>query len=182
MIAPDTKNWTWVLTRACPECGFDASTCQATEVADLVRKNSQAWRRLLEAGAIRPGRPDESTWSTLEYACHVRDVYRRFFSRINLMLSEDDPLFENWDQDASAVADAYEQQVPAAVIDELDGAAEAVASQLDSVGGGAWQRTGRRSDGASFQVQTIARYMVHDTVHHVWDVARPDMTADLGAD
>jgi len=37
------------------------------------------------------------------------------------MLSEDDPLFENWDQDASAVADAYEHQVPATVIDELDG-------------------------------------------------------------
>ena len=36
------------------------------------------------------------------------------------MLSEDDPLFENWDQDASAVEDAYEQQVPAAVVDELD--------------------------------------------------------------
>ena len=94
MTAPDTKNWTWVLTRACPECGFDASTCQAVEVAGLVRENSQAWWRLLQAGTIRPGRPDESTWSTLEYACHVRDVYRRFFARIDLMLSEDDPQFE----------------------------------------------------------------------------------------
>ena len=174
MIVPDTKNWTWVLTRACPECGFDASTCRADEVAGLVRENSQAWHRLFQAGAIRPGRPNESTWSTLEYTCHVRDVYRRFFTRINLMLSEDDPLFENWDQDASAVADSYEHQVPATVIDELDGAAEAVASQLDRVVGPAWQRTGRRSDGASFEVQTIARYMVHDTVHHLWDVAQQD--------
>jgi hypothetical protein len=22
-ITPDTKDWTWVLERACPECGFD---------------------------------------------------------------------------------------------------------------------------------------------------------------
>ena len=22
-IIPDTKNWTWVLERPCPECGFD---------------------------------------------------------------------------------------------------------------------------------------------------------------
>jgi len=22
-IMPDTKDWTWVLRRACPECGFD---------------------------------------------------------------------------------------------------------------------------------------------------------------
>lgn len=172
VIAPDTKNWTWVLTRVCPECGFDASRCQADEVAGLVRENSQAWERLLQDGAIKPGRPDGSTWSTLEYACHVRDVYRRFFKRIDLMLSEDDPLFENWDQDASAVADAYEQQVPEAVVHELTAAARAVASQLDQVTGPAWQRAGRRSDGASFRVETIAPYMVHDGVHHLWDVDR----------
>jgi hypothetical protein len=174
MIAPDTKDWTWVLARACPECGFDAATCRADEVAGLVRENSQAWHRLLAAGAIRPGRPNGSTWSTLEYACHVRDVYRRFLSRIDLMLSEDDPLFENWDQDASAVADAYERQAAATVVDELNGAAQAVASQLDGVAGPAWQRPGRRSDGASFEVQTIARYMLHDTVHHLWDVGQQD--------
>ena len=170
MIVPDTKDWTWVLTRACPECGFDASTCRADEVAGLVRENSQAWQRLGQAGAIRPGRPDEPTWSTLEYACHVRDVYRRFFKRIDLMLSEDDPAFGNWDQDASAVEEAYDQQVPAAVVGELAVAAEALASLLDQVQGPAWQRAGRRSDGASFRVETIASYMVHDTVHHLWDV------------
>ncbi|PVY29285.1 hypothetical protein C7458_10631 [Williamsia muralis] len=24
-IVPDTKNWTWVLERPCPDCGFDPS-------------------------------------------------------------------------------------------------------------------------------------------------------------
>ena len=23
-ITPDTKDWTWVLERPCPECGFEA--------------------------------------------------------------------------------------------------------------------------------------------------------------
>jgi hypothetical protein len=174
VIVPDTKDWTWVLTRSCPECGFDASTLPATAVAGLVRENSGAWERLLQEGAIRPGRPDEVTWSALEYAGHVRDVYRRYYKRIDLMLNEDDPLFENWDQDASAVEEAYELQEPATVIGELSAAAGAVAAQLDGVAGPAWQRPGRRSDGASFRVETIARYMVHDTVHHVWDVARQD--------
>ncbi len=170
MIVPDTKDWTCVLTRVCPECGFDASARQADEVAGLVRENSQAWQRLLGVGAIKPGRPDEATWSTLEYACHVRDVYRRFYTRIDLMLNEDDPAFENWDQDASAVEDAYEQQVPATVVGELAVSAEALASLLDKVEGPAWLRPGRRSDGASFRVETIAPYMAHDTVHHLGDV------------
>ena len=25
-IVPDDKDWTWVLERPCPECGFDAAT------------------------------------------------------------------------------------------------------------------------------------------------------------
>lgn len=33
-----------------------------------------------------------------------------------------------------------------------------------------WLRTGRRSDGASFTVESFARYFVHDPIHHVHDV------------
>ena len=169
VIEPDTKDWTWVLERPCPECGFDASACPPEAVAGLVRGNAEAWRRLLDDGAIRPGRPDDATWSPLEYACHVRDVYRRYRDRIELMLARDDPSFPNWDQDASAVDDRYDEQDPARVVAELQAAAEALAARLDGVA--EWDRPGRRSDGASFTVATIARYMVHDPIHHHWDVA-----------
>ena len=109
VIDPDTKDWMWVLERACPECGFDASKCGAEDVAGLIRDNAQVWERFRRNGTIRPGRPNESTWSTLEYACHVRDVYRIYRTRIERMLTEDDPLFEYWDQDAAAIAHSYEQ-------------------------------------------------------------------------
>jgi len=32
-IEPDTKDWTWVLERPCPECGFDATAIAVTELA-----------------------------------------------------------------------------------------------------------------------------------------------------
>lgn len=172
MIVPDDKDWTWVLTRPCPDCGFDASACLAEDVPEEVRRNALAWRCLFEEGAIRKGRPNASTWSTLEYACHVRDVYRRYHQRIEVMLTHVDPLFPNWDQDASAVDDAYDSQAPAVVLDGLTAAADQVARQLSTVSGLSWSRTGRRSDGAEFTVGTIARYMVHDPIHHVWDVRR----------
>jgi hypothetical protein len=38
------------------------------------------------------------------------------------------------------------------------------------VTGGQWQRTGVRSDGALFTVETFGRYLVHDPTHHLWDV------------
>ena len=170
MIVADTKDWTWVLERPCADCGFDAGACDPVAVPGLTRENVADWRRLLDAGDIRAGRPNDRTWSALEYACHVRDVYRRYHDRIALMLTEDDPLFPNWDQDVSAVEDRYEAQQPDQVVAQLAAAGERVAVQLEGVERGQWDRRGRRSDGASFTVATIARYMVHDPIHHVWDV------------
>jgi hypothetical protein len=171
MIVPDDKDWTWVLDRGCPECGFDASTCVAGTVPDLLRANATSWQELLREGVVRPGRLSATTWSPLEYACHVRDVYARYAQRIELMLIEDDPLYPNWDQDASAIEDRYEEQDPVVVIGDLGARAEALAQLLEGLSASAWERPGRRSDGASFTVDSISRYMIHDPKHHLWDVA-----------
>jgi len=112
----------------------------------------------------------EVTWSPLEYGCHVRDVFRRFDERLELMLTQDDPLFPNWDQDATAVTERYAGQDPAQVSDELHQAAQTIAASFTAVTGDQWQRPGRRSDGAAFSVTTLARYFMHDPIHHLWDV------------
>jgi hypothetical protein len=173
MIVPDDKDWTWVLDRRCPECGFEAGAVPADAVAALTRANATVWTDLLADGQIHAERPDDATWSSLEYACHVRDVFVRYEQRLALMQEEDDPLFPNWDQDVSATEDRYDDQDPAEVIDALGDAAEALAGRLDTIADDEWARRGRRSDGASFTIDTIARYMLHDPVHHVWDVTRP---------
>jgi hypothetical protein len=168
-IEPDQKDWTWVLDETCHECGFDTRSIAATDVPALVRENAAVWPGVL----ARPGatqRPDDSTWSPLEYGCHVRDVYRLFAVRLKLMLSSDDPLFANWDQDETAVAERYGEQDPATVAAEIVAAGEAIAADFEAVQGDQWQRTGRRSDGAAFTVDSFARYFVHDSVHHVHDV------------
>ena len=33
-----------------------------------------------------------------------------------------------------------------------------------------WERTGRRSNGDLFTVQTLGVYHLHDVTHHLWDV------------
>jgi hypothetical protein len=176
MIEPDSKDWTWVLHRACPECGFDTSTTPADSVAELARANARYWQGLHSAGRITPGRPDPSTWSSLEYAAHVRDVHRRYRQRVQLMLEQDDPLYANWDQDATAVEDRYDKQDPTVVIYQLSEAAEEIAAVFDGLSAGQWSRPRRRSDGAAFTVATISRYMIHDPVHHLWDVGRSRST------
>ena len=168
-IEPDTKDWTWVLTRACPDCGFDATAFPRQQVGALIRDNAAGWRPVLARPDVGH-RPADGVWSPLEYACHVRDVYRRFDRRLELMLTEDDPLFDNWDQDATAVEERYGEQDPAVVGPDLVEAAASVAARFDGVHDEQWERPGRRSDGSAFTVESLGRYLIHDPVHHLHDV------------
>ena len=170
-IEPDTKDWTWVLSRPCPECGFDASAVHHSEVAEHIRRDAADWvPRLHEPGVTDRSRP--TVWSTLEYGCHIRDVHRIFNHRDELMLAEDEPLFPNWDQDETALADDYASQDPATVAGELFDAATTVAQTYDDVPSDAWSRRGLRSNGSEFTVASISIYHLHDIVHHAHDVTR----------
>jgi len=168
-IVPDTKNWTWVLERACPECGMDTSRFGFRDLPGLILANAAAWPAVLERADVRE-RPDPQTWSPLEYAAHVRDVFRIFDVRLRLVLDEDDPAFENWDQDATALEERYGEQDPKRVSAELVEAATVLAAAFERVPDEALTRTGRRSDGARFTTETLGRYFIHDPVHHLWDV------------
>jgi hypothetical protein len=170
-IEPDTKDWTWVLERPCPECGFDTATVVLDQVPEMVRANAAAWRVVLDNERVRE-RPSDDTWSALEYGCHVRDVFRLYDERLALMLEHDDPDFANWDQDATAVQERYDRQSPSRVADELESAAFDLAARFEAVSGDEWARTGRRSDGATFTIDSFARYFVHDPIHHLHDVHR----------
>lgn len=170
-IEADSKDWTWVLSRPCTECGFDTSAFTRESIGSMIRDNAQSWQQVLRRGDVR-ARPNEHTWSPLEYACHVRDVHRLYDYRLTLMLTHDDPLYPNWDQDVTAVAERYGEQEPREVADQLASAAGTIADRFDAVRDGQWSRPGRRSDGASFTVETFARYFAHDWVHHLWDVTR----------
>ena len=168
-IVPDEKDWTWVLDRVCPECGFDAQALEPADLPDRIARTTEAWRAVLASPDVGV-RPDPATWSPLEYACHVRDVHRVYAGRVGRMLDEDAPRYDNWDQDATAASDRYAEQAPAVVADELDQAGAALGRLFAGVSGDGWSRTGDRSDGASFTIDSIGRYYLHDIEHHLWDV------------
>ncbi|MGI9642878.1 MAG: DinB family protein, partial [Acidimicrobiia bacterium] len=80
------------------------------------------------------------------------------------------PYYPNWDQDVTALEKNYRDADPSRVRAELAEWAEQLASRFDSVAGDQWQRAGYRSDGAAFTVDSFARYLLHDPVHHLWDI------------
>src|SRR5690349_1830843 len=171
-ITPDTKDWTWVLERPCPECGFDASAYDVSDLPDLLGATASSWSQVLARSDVAD-RPRPDVWSALEYGCHVRDVHTLFAERLRLMLTEDVPTFANWDQDGTAVERDYGNQDAAAVATGLVDAARAVAAIYASVTDATGGRRGLRSNGDEFTVETLGRYHLHDVVHHLHDVAPP---------
>ena len=164
---PDTKDWTFVITNGCPECGFTPP--EPGQTGARLRATLPAWRAALTRSDAST-RPAPRIWSPVEYACHVRDVNELFRQRLELMLTQDNPGFPNWDQDETSLQLDYFHQDPAAVLDELSAQTLATADAFDAVAEGQWQRPGVRSNGSQFTVATFAVYMLHDVEHHTWDV------------
>jgi len=169
----DTKDWTWVLDRACPDCGFDAGTLPRTAIGATIRVVVERFAVELEGpdDAVRR-RPEPEVWSTLEYGCHLVDVVVIGAGRLQLLRTEVDPTFPNWDQDESAIARRYAEQDPAEVRIELQHAGSVLADAFDGVADDEWSRRGTRSNGSVFTVESFGRYLAHDLVHHVWDIDR----------
>lgn len=168
-ISADNKDWTWVLDRRCNDCGFDPVGVTEHDVVAMIRGNAAAWPAVLHRTEVAV-RPNDSTWSLLEYAAHVRDVFRIGSVRCELMLTANNPLFANWNQDVTAESERYNEQNPAAVAAELVDAGLALAETLAALPEESWARRGRRSDGATFTVSSFAKYVAHDVQHHLWDV------------
>jgi hypothetical protein len=170
-ITPETKDWTWTILEACTDCGYDGPSADVAKTGNSIRALIDPFVAVLAKPNVAV-RPNPDTWSPLEYACHVRDVFRLYEYRLGLMLAQDNPTYPNWDQDASAVEDRYDLQDPANVADELATAGHSLANAFDQVAGSQWERTGIRSDNKKFTVATFATYLVHDPYHHLWDITR----------
>ncbi|WP_245852062.1 DinB family protein [Isoptericola jiangsuensis] len=168
-IVPDTKDWTWVVERPCPECGFDPAAVDPLAVGDTVRATLPRWREALGREDARE-RPAPAVWSPLEYGAHVRDVLTLFDRRLHLMLTDDRAAFDDWDQDAAALEGRYAEAEPATVATDLTTAGDRIADRFDTVRPDDLERTGVRSNGSRFTVRTFGRYLLHDVDHHLHDV------------
>jgi hypothetical protein len=170
-LPTDDKPWVVVLERPCAECGYDTAAYRRGQLVPRLQQCAAGWHARLAAS--EPGfdrRPDATTWSPIEYAAHVGDVFALLLQRVGRMLDEDGPQFTNWDQDAAAFNGRYYARTPAEASTAIAANAAAAAARLDALPPEAWTRTGTRSDGTPFSVESLTRYMLHDVVHHLVDV------------
>ena len=127
---------------------------------------------LAPADATLRQRPDDKTWSALEYACHIRDVYSVYTIRLYQTRVEERPMLEPMLNDLRAVRFRYNQREIGAVLGEV---ADNVAGFIDETtrfSGGDWDRVATRLPGEERTARWLVRQAMHEGVHHLWDIAQ----------
>jgi hypothetical protein len=117
-------------------------------------------------------RPPLGGWSALEYACHLRDVFAVYTLRLYRARGEDVPLLEPMLNDVRAIRFNYNGRDLPAVFTEMRDNAAGLATELASTVGRDWLRLVRRGYTETRTAAWLARQAVHESQHHLRDIAR----------
>lgn len=165
----------------CEECGYVYGLVTREEIPPALRARAADFRgrlRQLDDDRLR-AHPHPNTWSVLEYACHVRDIFRVQRERVELALVEDEPNFAPMRREERVIEEGYNEQDPGLVAQELVDAADQLAGTFASLDNAGWTRTGIYN-WPSTQVRSvewIGQHTVHEAQHHLHDV---DLLASTG--
>jgi uncharacterized glyoxalase superfamily protein PhnB len=159
----------------CENCGFVYDLAAAPKAGAAILATASQLAAIIGAGDARfRQRPDSSTWSILEYACHVRDVLLVQRERVLLALRVEQPTVETMGRDERVETDGYIDQHPFDVARQLGDAALMFSGVLDRLDDRSWQRVLIYSypHQASRTLSWVAVHTVHEVVHHLGDVQR----------
>ena len=156
----------------CTDCALSYPDITPAMAAAIVRSLPAEYRavfRNVPDAAVRR-RPAPATWSMIEYACHVRDVFAVSVDRIQLALATDHCTFAPLGNDERAVRLGYDQASVDETLEDLAASAERLADLLGTLSGGDWDRTASRLPGEDRDVRWMARQAAHEGRHHLRDI------------
>jgi hypothetical protein len=154
----------------CDECGYvydlDAAPGAAAAIVDLSDD--------LAAHVGNATRPEPTTWSPLEYGCHVRDVLLVQRERVLYARRAEAPTFPPMGRDERVDHDGYASQDPADVARQIRDAARMFANVLSRLGADDWERTivyNYPPPPRERSLRWVAVHTVHEVRHHLQDVS-----------
>jgi DinB superfamily len=133
-----------------------------------------SWRIFLLAtddDSVRTN-PAPGIFSPIQYGAHVRDIQRVYGDRILLMLTEENPVFSQFNPDEDAW-NGYNQLDRGVLADDIEEQAQRLSGILHQLEPDDWSRTMTRDGGNDgvfrFTVAGLASYAVHESHHHLLD-------------
>jgi S-DNA-T family DNA segregation ATPase FtsK/SpoIIIE len=165
----------------CDSCSFVYADVDAPAIpARLAAFGIQYTALLLPPGrsaawfGILRTRPEESVWSALEYACHVRDVFLVQRDRLFTALVEDIPTFTPMYRDQRVTLARYNTQDPEEVAAQLATAARLIAQAFDALDSAQLQRRCIYNFPAPTKrsLLWVGQHTIHEGEHHCRDIER----------
>ena len=161
----------------CPECGLQYDTISPSDAVVALKSYPRRFRELLmpvvdeQREPMLHRRPDESTWSAIEYTAHVADILATMDDIFRRMLAEHHPTLGFFDPDQRAAQERYNERDPERVLADVAAGAQRVADTLGRATPDDWSRTASFPWGAR-DLLTMVRNAVHEGSHHLRDAER----------
>jgi hypothetical protein len=116
--------------------------------------------------SILKRRPPSGKWSIHEHACHLAAAGRVFLTRLDLMMSQKNPVIQSYDPGRDDPDDALLHVDLDAGLDEyLNGRGELV-RRLRLLQPDDWNKTARHDEYNSYSMRTMFRHLaLHDFFH-----------------
>jgi hypothetical protein len=115
-------------------------------------------------------RPDDTTWSVLEYICHLRDVYAVYTIRLYRVRVEDSPTLEPMFNDLRAARFRYNSRDPVPILEELADNVAGLTDEVARFSDHEWQRVATRLPGEERTALWMLRQATHEGMHHLLDI------------
>jgi hypothetical protein len=161
----------------CAECGFDPADLRRQDMVVAIRSFGRRYRAPLTRGL--PGEdldevvrrsPAEGVWSAIEYGGHVADVFRAFDERVRCALEGRDP--DETEVDWEGMVAAAPTLAREKLADDIDDAADSLATTLSELNGDEWRLPGLTGRGREVPVVELALIATHEGSHHLLDIGR----------
>ena len=166
--------------QSCDECGFQWSSVSPDTAADALRSLGRRYQAPLtrflageDPDELVRRRPDESTWSVLEYAAHIRDVLRVWNWGVKQAAAEDGFVFPRADIDPDRTARdaAYNEHDRLTTAAEIADSAERFAVRTEKLSPEEWRHTAT-FDPDTVTVEWMVGKALHEGHHHLLDIGR----------
>jgi hypothetical protein len=157
----------------CEICGFSYDVTAALTAGDAILLEADALAAIVETGGDElTQRPAPTTWSVLEYCCHVRDVLLVQRERVLLARRTVRPDVASMGRDERVEHDGYAQQHRVVVARQLRDAASLFAGVLARFDDETWDRTliYNYPEPTERDLAWVAVHTQHEVHHHLADV------------
>jgi DinB family protein len=160
----------------CPECGFIYDLGEASVAGQVIWEGIADVVAILRRNTVvdlrTRGQP--STWSPLEYGCHLRDVLLVQRERVLAARRTDRPDCPPMGRDERVDHDGYAEQESEDVARQLTDAAQMFSNVLDRLDTNDWTRSViyNYPQPRERSLQWVAVHTAHEVHHHLLDIRR----------